>query len=521
MGNSKNRRKNSSNNHRYAYRKKKLPWQDKRRAKVKDTQKQTVSLGSRTVNSEGSRTVNSEGSQTVSLGGSRIVNVDLLQQYTDDLNKHAAQCQGQVILSGEVRDGLVSIISGKCSTCNHTIKLQTSKKVKGPRGYNRWECNLAAVWGQMSTGGGHSQLEETMSVVGVPVMTSASFVRTERDIGEVWKRELQESMAEAGREEKRLAELRNAYHEGVPAITVIVDGGWSKRSHKHSYNANSGVALIIGAATRKILYIGVKNKYCAACARNISCDKHKCYRNWTESSSEMEPDIILEGFLECERVHGVRYTQFIGDGDSSVHSTLLQSVPGWGHAIKKLECANHTCKCYRGALERLVQDNPSYKGNGGLTLKMRKRLVSAARCAIRMRSKETDQKQALASLKHDLQNGPLHCFGFHQQCSRDFCTTAQKQATSGVSSPPSTSGIPTSVPHTAASATSPTSAHSTMDPLTSSSSVSPSATSVSSALAPPSTLSSVPTSASLDLDADDDEADDLTVDDDEADDLTG
>ena len=62
-------------------------------------------------------------------------------------------------------------------------------------------------------------------------------------------------MAEAGREEKRLAEERENFHEGVPAITVIVDGGWSKHSHKHSYNANSGVAIIVGKATRKLLYI--------------------------------------------------------------------------------------------------------------------------------------------------------------------------------------------------------------------------------------------------------------------------
>ena len=36
-------------------------------------------------------------------------------------------------------------------------------------------------------------------------------------------------MVETGKEEKRLAEERGQYHEGVPAaITVIVDGGWSK-----------------------------------------------------------------------------------------------------------------------------------------------------------------------------------------------------------------------------------------------------------------------------------------------------
>ena len=85
-----------------------------------------------------------------------------------------------------------------------------------------------AVWGQMSTGGGHSQLEETMSVVRVPVMTNACFVQTERDIGELWKRELQESFVKAGREEKRLAEMRKEYHDGVPAITVIVDEDGAK-----------------------------------------------------------------------------------------------------------------------------------------------------------------------------------------------------------------------------------------------------------------------------------------------------
>jgi hypothetical protein len=34
-------------------------------------------------------------------------------------------------------------------------------------------------------------------------------------------------MSEAWAEEKRSAEERD-YHEGVPAITVIVDDGWSK-----------------------------------------------------------------------------------------------------------------------------------------------------------------------------------------------------------------------------------------------------------------------------------------------------
>ena len=138
-------------------------------------------------------------------------------------------------------------------------------------------------------------------------------------------------MAEAGREEKRLAD----YHQGVPAITVIVDAGWSKRSHRHSYNAKSGVGIIIGQATGKLLHVGVRNIFCTACTQGVPQDNHECFNNWAESSSQMESDIILEGFKQAEAVHGVRYTMFVGDGDSSVYSTLIQCVPVWGRFIEK------------------------------------------------------------------------------------------------------------------------------------------------------------------------------------------
>lgn len=36
------------------------------------------------------------------------------------------------------------------------------------------------------------------------------------------------------KKEKSWQEKNGDYHHGVPANTVIVDGGWYKRSHKHS-----------------------------------------------------------------------------------------------------------------------------------------------------------------------------------------------------------------------------------------------------------------------------------------------
>ncbi len=82
-------------------------------------------------------------------------------------------------------------------------------------------------------------------------------------------------MKQAGGEEKRLAIQKGDYHEEIPAITVIVDTGWSKRSHMDLIMP-VGVGIIIGKETGKLLFIGVRNKYCLL-SRCIT-RKHHCFR---------------------------------------------------------------------------------------------------------------------------------------------------------------------------------------------------------------------------------------------------
>ncbi len=365
--------------------------------------------------------------------GSRIINMERLASFVADVSTHSQSCQlGSISLTGETyRGGLASILTAKCSGCRMELAFPTSSKVTSLSGARRWECNLAAVWGQMVTGGGHAPLQEAMSILGVPVMTKKAFIATEKDIAQQWWASLDKSMHEAAEEEKRIAINNRSYHEGVPAITVVVDGGWSKRTHKHSYNAKSGVGIIIGLKTGKLLHVGVRNKYCSVCAladkENRAPQDHDCHKNWDGPSSSMETDIIVEGFKEAESKYGLRYTAFIGDGDSSIHPNLITGVPVWGHAIEKSECANHAIKCYRGSLEKLVQEKPQYKGKGKLTESMRKRLTTAARCAIKMRSTLTDRGAAAKLLRQDLRNGPFHCFGDHSKCSTDYCKVAQSE----------------------------------------------------------------------------------------------
>ena len=90
-------------------------------------------------------------------------------------------------------------------------------------------------------------LKELMANIDVPSLSKQTLKSTEELLGKVWNNQLISEMEAAGREEHMLAVERKDYHNGVPAVTVVADGGWSKRSHKHSYNAKSGVAVIIGS----------------------------------------------------------------------------------------------------------------------------------------------------------------------------------------------------------------------------------------------------------------------------------
>ena len=109
------------------------------------------------------------------------------------------------------------------------------------------------------------------------------------------------------------------------------------------------------------------------------------FQNWHDSSSAMETD---------------RGTYASREGPwSQIHQTYrglwqqcFSNANCWSSMLEetntKLECANHACKCYRASLEKMVQQDPTYKSWGGLTGKMRQHLTSAAHCAIKLRSEE-------------------------------------------------------------------------------------------------------------------------------------
>ncbi|KAG8222472.1 hypothetical protein J437_LFUL002207, partial [Ladona fulva] len=136
------------------------------------------------------------------------------------------------------------------------------------------DVNAAAVSSMIYTGQGYTQLEETMSVLEIPCMASSTYQRHQERLQTVIRELASEKTKEAGKEEVRLAvEAGDVDMDGIPFITVVADGAWAKRCYRTNYSSLSGVVCIIGYRTRKVLFIGVRNKYCSVCARSAGNDE--------------------------------------------------------------------------------------------------------------------------------------------------------------------------------------------------------------------------------------------------------
>lgn len=374
--------------------------------------------------------------------GYRFINLQKLQSHVMEITIHASLCEKAIDVASagkppiklisEIRQyGLASVLMAECQGCLRKFEFDTSPKLNN--NCRRYDVNVRAVWGSIVTGNGAAHMNEFLGTMDSPGLTQSTFTSIEEQIGEWWRTVLETEMLTAGAAERQIAIDKGHFFREVPSITVITDGGWCKRTHKHSYNALGGVAIIIGKETGKLLHIGVRNKYCYICNRaesqHITPKEHTCFRNWNDSSQAMEADIIIEGFKQAEDKHGLRYMTVIGDGDSSVYAKIRQEVPGWGPHVKKLECANHVCKCLRSNLEKVVSENPQYKGKHHLSKSARIRIVSAVRCSIRMRSAEAKENRSAAAkkLRADIMNSVHHVFGYHENCS-NFCKAKQQSS---------------------------------------------------------------------------------------------
>lgn len=98
--------------------------------------------------------------------------------------------------------------------------------------------------------------------------------------------------------------------------------------------------MVIGTETQKVLDLDARTKTCTMCSRKL--EHTVCYRNHTGSSGSMEAAGLVKIFNRSLD-DNLRYTTFVGDGDSSVETALKTEVI-YGGDIEKVDCINHKIK---------------------------------------------------------------------------------------------------------------------------------------------------------------------------------
>jgi hypothetical protein len=334
-----------------------------------------------------------------------------------------------MLLVNEKRNGFSSNFIFKCSVCGVLENLYSEDPDR-----QGLDINMLITSATINTGQGYSQLEEFTAILDMLCYANNSYHKYHEQLHVHLFDVTLDEMKLAGIEEAKLAVQNGEVDDqGHALITVVADGAWSKRSYKSNYNASSGVTSIVGYRTKKCLFMSVRNKYCAICDRALKTNHivrdHKCYKNWTSTSTSMESGIIVEGFKESIAMHNIIYNKLIGDGGSSVSKKLLLAKPyGPDVLIQKIECKNHVLRNYINRMRDIAGKRKFSSGKivpGDQRNTLRNNLQKL-RCAITQaieyrKNSDGTQNEKINLLKHDIMNGPYHVFGNHENCATYFC----------------------------------------------------------------------------------------------------
>lgn len=172
-------------------------------------------------------------------------------------------------------------------------------------------------------------------------------------------------------------EKQSSFEKVDDGLTVSGDGTWRKQGFSSLFN----VTTIIGYYTGKVVDLLVKSSYCKVCEFWNKFEGTTEFEEWQENhkdechanhqgSAKMEVDAAREIFGRSEELHGVKYTNYIGDGDSKTYKGIVDSKPYGDTGIKEKECIGHVQKRMGTHLRKVTKERKFLGGSGKLTAKL-------------------------------------------------------------------------------------------------------------------------------------------------------
>ncbi|XP_068987314.1 uncharacterized protein [Bombus flavifrons] len=351
-----------------------------------------------------------EGISTSSASAKKI-KVTVEDQVTEDLEKHyriidfllvfstiatlvkCVKCDGKVNFHSTKKEGLGFNIKVSCESCKQITNVPSSARINS----GIFEVNYRFVFVMRILGLGLDGCEKFCGLMDLSsrFLSTPTYNDYMKKMCSTVKETANRFFLSAIKEEKA-ATAEEKKTEDADELTVSGDGTWKKRGFSFLF----GVTSLIGYFTGKVLDIFVKSSYCHECKtwehklnsaeyeewHEAHVSGGKCLTNHISATGNMAVEAVKTMFQRSVQ-NGVRYRNYIGDGDSEVNSELVNSKPyGDDFAIVKKECVGHVEKRMGTRLREIKMERKSLSGKGKLTAKIIDKLTVYYGLAIRRHS---------------------------------------------------------------------------------------------------------------------------------------
>ncbi|CAN7947580.1 unnamed protein product [Ixodes pacificus] len=145
--------------------------------------------------------------ETATISGRRIISPARFIQTIRDLDRHdcSSSVAGKFVYKCERQVGLWSEFKFSCNE-GHEVKTVTTEPIvesTSLKDKTKLGVNDSAVWGFTSIGSGYANLDEMLSVLGIPSISKGAYCRLEESFSKKWQELLYD---EAGRQAGRQGE---------------------------------------------------------------------------------------------------------------------------------------------------------------------------------------------------------------------------------------------------------------------------------------------------------------------------
>ncbi len=300
--------------------------------------------------------------------GLKILDTDLLASTLSSAfsckNCKTRESSVKILVNDEKREGLAECLTIVCDVCGFRTPLPVSKRIEsnGAKGSKPLEVNLRSV--VSSYPWGRAGLESFCGMMGFPKpLSSRAYNEQLKKVDAAAVNIANKIMLDAAERLRHKVEIEdpskvNVMSDGttVVDVAVTVDGTWQKRGH----SSRIGVVFIISVITGEVLDYVIKSLSCHECRSHANDKKDtETYKKWQQehteychinhkgSSGEMEVAGAVEMFSRSVETRGLRYMEFVGDGDSSSFGKVkdaLEKKYGEDYSIIKEECVGHVKK---------------------------------------------------------------------------------------------------------------------------------------------------------------------------------